>query len=148
MKISTKGRYGLRSMIDLAINSANNTPVFISDIAKRQNLSEKYLEHIFSALQKAGLVRAIRGRRGGYLLQKRPEEITLNEIIQALEGKISLVECVSDPNICPMAKRCVTRDLWHDLSGKIKEYLNGHSLHDLMEMQKTKGQDDTFLYYI
>ncbi|HOJ70268.1 MAG TPA: Rrf2 family transcriptional regulator [Syntrophorhabdaceae bacterium] len=148
MKISTKGRYGLRSMIDLAINSSGNTPVFISDIAKRQHLSEKYLEHIFGALHKAGLVRSIRGRKGGYLLQKNPEEITLSEIITALEGKISLVECVLDPDICPSAKKCVTRDLWQGLSDKINEYLSSHTLNDLIQMQKSREQNDTLMYYI
>lgn len=148
MKISTRGRYGLRSMIDLAINSSDNTPVYISDIAKRQKVSEKYLEHIFSALHKAGLVRAIRGRKGGYLLQRKPEEIKLSEIITALEGKISLVECVSDPNLCSSSGHCATRELWQGLSNQINEYLSGHTLYDLIHMQSSMMQKETLMYYI
>src|SRR5512146_640614 len=103
MKVSTKGRYGLRAMMDLAANQRDGTPVFLSDIARRQAVSEKYLEHIFAALKTAGLVHTVRGRKGGFLLSKSPTEITASTIITALEGPCTVVDCVPRPNVCPRA---------------------------------------------
>ena len=94
MKISTKGRYGLRAMMDLAANQKDDVPVFLADIARRQAISEKYLEQIFAALRAAGLVRTVRGRKGGFLLNKPPAEITAGAIITVLEGPCILVDCV------------------------------------------------------
>jgi Rrf2 family transcriptional regulator, cysteine metabolism repressor len=148
MKISTKGRYGLRALIDLAEYGRPNAPVFLSDIAKRQSVSEKYLEHIFSALLKSGLVKAYRGRKGGYLLNKDPESITLNEVISILEGPCSLVDCVSDEKACPKTGTCVTRDVWKTLGNKIEEVLNGYTVASLLQMQKEKTQKDSLMYYI
>jgi Rrf2 family transcriptional regulator, cysteine metabolism repressor len=148
MKISTKGRYGVRALIDLAAYGSGNSPVYLSDIAKRQNVSEKYLEHIFSALLKSGLVKAFRGRKGGYLLNRNPEGITLNEIISVLEGPCSLVDCVADEKACPKSDICVTRDVWKALGNRIEEVLKGYTLASLLEMQKEKTQKDSLMYYI
>jgi Rrf2 family transcriptional regulator, cysteine metabolism repressor len=148
MKISTKGRYGLRAMIDLAAQDTPGTPVFLSDIAKRQGLSEKYLEHIFGALHKAGLIKALRGRNGGYLLSKLPAEITLNEILTVLEGPCSVVDCVSDAKSCPKTDKCVTREVWTMLGTKIEEVLNEFTLASLVERQKTINQQDVLMYNI
>lgn len=148
MKISTKGRYGLRAMIDLAAYGAEGTPVFLSDIAKRQGISEKYLEHIFGMLHKANLVKALRGRKGGYLLQKQPDEISLNEIITVLEGPCSLVDCVNDVKVCTKVETCATRDIWMILGNKIKELLNGYTLSALVRMQGEKARQDTIMYHI
>ncbi|OPY74501.1 MAG: HTH-type transcriptional regulator CymR [Syntrophorhabdus sp. PtaU1.Bin058] len=148
MKISTKGRYGLRAMIDLAAYGAAGNPVFLSDIAKRQGVSEKYLEHIFGTLNKAGLVKALRGRKGGYLLQKQPDEISLKEIIAALEGPCSLVDCVSDVKACQKVETCITRDVWKILGKKIEEFLNGYTLSTLVRMQGEKARQDTIMYHI
>jgi Rrf2 family protein len=148
MKISTKGRYGLRAMLDLATHGADGTPVYLSDIAKRQGLSEKYLEHIFSSLHKAGLVKALRGRKGGYLLTKQPDEININEIITVLEGPCSLVDCVTDANSCPKTDTCVTREVWSLLGTKIEEVLTGYTLAALAERQMQKTQHNMPMYHI
>jgi len=148
MKISTKGRYGLRAMIDLASNGASGAPVFLSDIAKRQGVSEKYLEHIFSALHKGGIVKAQRGRKGGYLLCRAPDQVTINDIITVLEGPCNLVDCVSDTSACSKSNGCVTRDIWSMLGSTIQETLSGYTLASLLEMQQAKGQQDSMMYYI
>jgi Rrf2 family protein len=148
MKISTKGRYGLRAMIDLASHGRNGTPVFLSEIAKRQDVSEKYLEHIFSALQKGGIVKAQRGRKGGYLLSHTADQITLNDILSVLEGPCNLVDCVSDSNSCQKATTCVTREIWTTLGSKIEEVLNGYTLASLVRMQQLKSLNDPMMYYI
>lgn len=148
MRISTKGRYGLRAMIDLASHGRNGTPVFLSEIAKRQGVSEKYLEHIFSALQKGGVVKAQRGRKGGYLLSHTPDQITLNDILSVLEGPCNLVDCVNDSNSCPKATACVTREIWAVLGNKIGEVLNGYTLASLVRMQQLKTLNDPMMYYI
>jgi Rrf2 family protein len=148
MKISTKGRYGLRAMIDLAANGTSGIPVFLSDIAKRQGVSEKYLEHIFSSLHKGGIVKAQRGRKGGYLLSRAADQITLNDIITVLEGPCDLVDCVSDTAVCFKSDTCVTRDIWGRLGSKIQEVLSGYTLASLVEMQQLKGRQDSMMYYI
>ena len=110
MRLSTKGRYGTRAMLDLALNFGKE-PVLLRDIARRQEVSEKYLEHSVSALRKAGLVRSIRGARGGYVLAKPPSEIRLSEIMEVLEGSMAPVDCVDDAHVCHRANLCVSREL-------------------------------------
>lgn len=148
MKISTKGRYGLRAMIDLARNGTNGTPVFLSDIAKRQAVSEKYLEHIFSALNKGGIVKAQRGRKGGYLLDRSADRITILDIITVLEGPCTLVDCVQDITVCNKSSVCVTREIWNKTGAAIRNVLNSYTLASLVEMQELKGQQDSMMYYI
>jgi Rrf2 family protein len=146
--MSTKGRYGLRAMMDLAANQKDEVPVFLADIAKRQEISEKYLEHIFAALRAAGLIHTVRGRKGGFLLNKSPSEITANEIITALEGPCRLVDCVDKPKVCPRSATCATRDIWTLLGGKMDEFLSGFTLDQLARMQEEKSGKDTAMYYI
>lgn len=149
MKISTKGRYGLRAMIDLASQGRSSTPVFLSEIARRQDVSEKYLEHIFSALQKGGIVKAQRGRKGGYLLNRAADQITLNDIISVLEGPCgNLVDCVNDANSCSKTATCVTREIWALLGNKIEEILSEYTLASLVRMQQLKTLNDPMMYYI
>ena len=149
MKISTKGRYGLRAMIDLASHGRSSTPVFLSEIARRQDVSEKYLEHIFSALQKGGIVKAQRGRKGGYLLNRAADQITLNDIISVLEGPCgNLVDCVNDANSCSKTGTCVTREIWALLGNKIEEILSEYTLASLVRMQQLKTLNDPMMYYI
>ncbi len=148
MKISTKGRYGLRAMIDIAAKSTDGTPVFLSEIAKRQGVSEKYLEHIFSILHKAGLVKAIRGRKGGYLLNREPHQISLYEIISTLEGPCTLVDCVDDQKACSRFETCVTRDIWKLLGERIEECLRDYNLSTLVRMQAEKARQETIMYHI
>jgi Rrf2 family protein len=148
MKISTKGRYGLRALVDLSINGKSGSPVFLSDIARRQGISEKYLEQIATQLQRAGLVKTMRGRKGGYLLNKSENEIKLNEIIKILEGPICVVNCVSEPDTCSRSSLCSTRDIWSILSNKIEEVLSGYTLADLAMLQEEKTGNETSIYYI
>lgn len=148
MKISTKGRYGLRALIDLATYGGVNNPVYLSDIAKRQGISEKYLEHIFSSLNRSGLVKSVRGRKGGYFLGVSAGNITLDTILNVLEGSCTLVDCVSDPNICTKSDICATRDVWQMIGNKIEEVMKGVTLAHLAEKQKEKLNQDTPMYYI
>ena len=148
MKISTKGRYGVRAMIDLASHAQNGTPVFLSEIARRQGISEKYLEHIFSALQKAGVVKAQRGRNGGYLLSRSADQITLNDIFSILEGPSNLVDCVTDAKACNKIGTCVTREIWTALGDKIEGTLKEYTLASLVRMQQLKTLNDPLMYYI
>lgn len=148
MKISTKGRYGLRAMMDLATSGKNGVPVYLSDIAKRQAISEKYLEHIIGALHKAGLVKAIRGRKGGYLLNKLPDQITVNDILAVLEGPCNLVHCVTDVSVCPRTESCATRDIWMMLGKKIEEAMSNLTLASVVELQREKCEKSVPMYHI
>ena len=148
MKVSTKGRYGLRAMMDLAASQGEGKPVFLSDIARRQGISEKYLEHIFSSLRAAGLVTTVRGRKGGFLLAKAPSEITASSIITSLEGPCVLVDCVSKPKTCNKSEDCAARDIWSLLGRKIEEVLSGFTLEQLVDMQEEKSDKDRSMYYI
>jgi len=135
--------------MDLAAFGASGTPVFLSDIAKRQALSEKYLEHIFGALHKAGLVKAVRGRKGGYLLNRLPVDITVSHILTVLEGPCNtLVDCVTDVTVCPKTDVCATRDIWTVLGSKIEETLSSYTLADVVERQREKSGKEALMYHI
>jgi Rrf2 family transcriptional regulator, cysteine metabolism repressor len=122
--------------------------VFLSDIAKRQNVSEKYLEHIFSALHKGGIVKAQRGRKGGYLLERPADRITILDIITILEGPCTLVDCVQNTAVCDKSSICVTREIWNKLGTTIRNTLSDYTIASLAEMQALKGQQDSMMYYI
>ncbi len=147
MRLSTKGRYGARAMLDLALNSGKG-PVLLRDIAKRQEVSEKYLEHSITALRKAGLVRSIRGARGGYVLAKSPSQIRLSEIMEVLEGSMAPVECVDDPEVCRRAQLCVTRDIWSKMKEAIDNILESVTLQDMVEEQNKKKNSKAIVYNI
>lgn len=134
MLVSTKGRYGLRSMVDLAINGANN-PLPLRVIAERQGISESYLEQVFATLRKAGLVKAVRGSFGGYVLARSASAITVEEVLTTLEGPLIPVTCVEDSasTNCPRIESCLTYPLWKDLSNKIEEILSSTTLQDLVD---------------
>jgi Rrf2 family cysteine metabolism transcriptional repressor len=148
MKISTKGRYGLRALVDLSIYGKTGAPVLLSDIAKRQGISEKYLEQIANRLHKSGLVKTVRGRKGGYLLNKRESEIRLTDIFEILEGPICLVDCVAKPGLCKKSSLCSARDIWSMLSDTIIETLSRYTLADLVNMQNEKTNAEAPMYYI
>ena len=136
MKISTKGRYALRLMLDIALNDAK-TPVRIKDIAERQQISDKYLEQIVSSLNKAGFVKSLRGPQGGYRLTKKPEEYTVGMILRLIEGSLAPVACLDDDiNNCPRADRCPTLILWEKLYDAISEVVDNITLADLISWQK------------
>ena len=130
MKISTKGRYASRLMLDIALNDAK-TPVRIKDIAERQQISDKYLEQIVSSLNKAGFVKSLRGPQGGYRLTKKPEEYTVGMILRLIEGSLAPVACLDDDiNNCTRADRCPTLILWEKLYDAISEVVDNITLAD------------------
>ncbi len=148
MKISTKGRYGLRAVLDIALNE-HLGPVTIHSIAKRQEISERYLEQLLISLKQNGLIKSIRGFQGGYILNKEPQGITVADIVTALEGPILLVECVNDakPGSCSRVEFCVTRKVWQDLQSSITELLSSYSLEDLL-IETKKNQEEGHHYCI
>ena len=147
MKLSTKGRYASRLMLDLALNY-DRRPVFLRDIAKRQEISEKYLGQLTLPLKAAGLINSIRGAHGGYALARRPQDITLKEVVLAVEGDLNLVECLATPKMCHRADLCVTRDIWSRLTQKMTEVLESTTLQDMVKMQSQKQQFQPLIYSI
>ena len=138
MKISTKGRYALRLMIDLASNS-NGNPISLKDVAKRQGISDKYLEQIISVLNKAGYVRSVRGAQGGYLLKMEPSEHTVGMILRLTEGSLSPVACVEDDTIaCDKIDSCVTVMVWKKINDAVNNVVDNITLQDLVDWQNEK----------
>ena len=131
MRLSTRGRYGTRLMVDLAQHYANG-PVPLAEIAKRQDLSAKYLEQLIILLKGAGLIRSVRGRRGGYMLARKPEKISVGEIVETLEGKLAVVDCVLDPDLCYRSMECPTRHIWQGMTDVLKKQLFSLSLMDIV----------------
>ncbi len=147
MKLSTRGRYGTRALLELALHQGEG-PVLLRDIARRQQISLPYLEHLITPLIAAGIVRSTRGARGGVLLARPSEEIRLSEIIQLLEGSIAPSECVNNPEVCMRSGFCATRDIWSELKKAINGVLESTTLRDLVERQKRKEQPEEAMYYI
>ncbi|MCF2668356.1 RrF2 family transcriptional regulator [Faecalicatena contorta] len=133
MKISTKGRYALRIMIDLARHDEGSY-IRLKDIAERQNITLKYMEQIMPLLTKAGYVRSYRGNNGGYMLARKPEEYTVGDILRTTEGSMAPIACIEDrPNRCPRCEECTTLPFWEGLWKVINEYTDRYTLADLME---------------
>ena len=144
MKITTKGRYALRLMLDLALNNSGK-PVRIRDVSVRQNISDKYLEQIISVLNKARFVRSIRGPQGGYLLTRRPEEYTVGMILRLTEGSMAPVDCVDEElGHCPKMTECATSVVWKRLNDAISDVIDNITLQDLVDWQIVKNGE----YYI
>lgn len=135
MRISTKGRYALRLMLDLAMHN-NGEYITIKSIASRQDISEKYLEQIISILNHAGYVKSVRGAHGGYMLAKSPDYYTVGDILRQTEGSIAPVDCVENENECMRDKDCITRLVWLELYEKIKDVLDHITLQDLVDRSK------------
>ena len=149
MRLSTKTRYGLRLMFSLGLHFDRTTIIDLGSIAKEEDISGKYLEQIISPLKAAGLVRSTRGIHGGYRLARDPSEISLKQIVETLEGDLSLVECVKNKNACSRITKCVTQEVWNRLSAEISAVLSSISIHDLVEMHKKKIHRSTVdMYYI
>ena len=136
MKISTKGRYALRVMIDLAMNS-NGKYISLKDIAERQEISNKYLEQIISLLNKAGYLETARGNTGGYKLTKQPKEYKVGDILRATEGDLTPIYCLTEDGKCNRQKNCKTYSFWKELDNVINEYIDSKTLEDLIK-QKSK----------
>ena len=144
LKLTTKGRYGLRAVIDLAMY-AKNEPVSLSDVAERQNISISYLEQLVAKLKKAGIVQSTRGAQGGYALAKAPEEISVGEILRALEGSLSPVDCSAvdgeGETECSASNFCVTKYVWKRINDSINETVNNIFLSELLTESENVKSD-------
>ena len=141
MKISTKGRYGLRILMDLALHESEK-PRLIRDIAKSQQISEKYISRLVIALRKGGMIRSIRGVNGGFYLARKPEEITLLDVIEVMEGQLSIVDCVKSPKRCAMHENCAPREIWCKLNDEIRDLMRQTTLADILESYKKQSARD------
>ncbi len=147
MKISTKGRYALRMMIDLALNETGD-PVKLKDIAARQEISEKYLEQIIAMLNKAGYVQSIRGAKGGYVLAKKPEEYTVGMILRIIEGPLLPVDCLDENSECQRSTKCVTAKVWRKIDDAINSVVDNITLQDLVEWHHEGENQEWIAWYI
>ena len=135
MRLTTKSRYGTRLILDLAIY-AKEGPVPLGEVAKRQKISVKYLEQLIIPLKKGEFIRSVRGPKGGHMLAKRPEKITVGEIVKILEGGIDLAGCVTNPDECQRSGGCPTRSVWEEATRAMYDKLNSITLKEILE----KGQ--------
>ncbi len=145
LKISTKGRYALRMMIDLA-EHANEGYITLKDIAERQEISKKYLEQIVTLLNTANLLRANRGYQGGYMLAQTPDKYTVGQILRITEGSLAPVSCLdTEPNLCHRSENCKTLPVWEGLAKVISEYLDGITLQHILENGDKVGMNGDFI---
>ena len=142
MKLSTRGRYGVRLMLDLALHYGEG-PILLKDIAERQGISEKYLWQLINPLKTTGLVNSLRGAHGGYVLGKSPEAISIKAILQVLEGSLCLVDCVDNPALCERSISCISRDIWGEASKNMQQTLEDTTLAAMVERQKDKLKNET-----
>jgi len=133
IRISTKGRYGTRFMLELAINYGKN-PMLLKDIARNQEISEGYLQHIVDALKGGGLIFSSRVGHGGYTLSRRPEQITLRDILSILEGSINLVECIDNAEVCNRSDDCISRVIWAEIGNKLSTSLQEVTLQRMVDL--------------
>jgi len=147
MKLSTKVRYGLRAMIDLAVQDSD-TPVLVQDIAKRQRVSKKYLENLLVTLKASGLVRSVRGAKGGYGLNRPADRITVEDIMVSLDGPVAYTDCASRPDYCDQIHCCAAHELWVKLTQSALKVLRETTLQMLAEREREKQADTTLMYYI
>ncbi len=146
MKISTRARYGLRLMFNLTLYYGKG-PQLLKEIAKREEISEKYLSQIIIPLKTAGLINSTRGAHGGYILGKDPKNITVKDIFEAIEGKINVVECINNQKSCSMVSSCECRDVWYKLNDSIINSLESVTLHDILSQHYKKTQE-SFIFAI
>jgi Rrf2 family protein len=154
MRLSTKSRYGVRAIFDIAYHS-EGLETQVNDISRRQEISPRYIEQIFQKLKKAGIIGSKRGPKGGYFLVKKPEEITVGQIIRVTEGDIDPVLCLDpdDPDQpCGRSKECVTRIIWNEAGNRLKEYFDSVTIRNLcenaQEMGIKKEMRGRLMYYI
>lgn len=134
MKLSTKGRYGVKAMFELSLSDGKG-PIALNNIAEKQRISVSYLEQLFSSLRKAGLVKSIRGAQGGYVLGKKPKDITVGDIIRTLEGSLAPSDCVGDDESkeCNRANQCVTRIVWERIRDSVNDVIDTMTLQDMID---------------
>ncbi len=141
MKLSTRTRYAVRAMIELAQNETSK-PLQLKIIAERQDISVKYLEQLMAVLRSAGLIRSVRGSKGGYVLSKAANQVRLSDILHCLEGSVTTVECVEDSQSCVRAAECAARQVWVKVQRAIEEVLQSITLQDVVNMTKDAKQLD------
>ena len=141
MKLSTRTRYGIRAILELAQNNSKR-PLQLRIIAQHQDISVKYLEQLMSILRSAGFVRSMRGAKGGYMLAKAPNQVKLSDVFDCLEGHVTTVECVEDENYCARSADCVARQVWAQVQEAIKDVLQSITLQDLVDRAKDKKMLD------
>jgi Rrf2 family iron-sulfur cluster assembly transcriptional regulator len=154
MRLSTKSRYGVRALFDIAYHS-EGLETQVKDISRRQGIPPRYLEQIFQKLRRSGIIGSKRGPSGGYFLNKKPEEITIGEVIRTTEGNIAPVLCL-DPEDksqpCGRSGECVTQVIWNEAGNRLKEYFDSITVKDLCQMARSMGLkkelDQRFMYYI
>ena len=142
MRVSTKGRYGLRILLDVAVHEEKG-PVALRDISRRQGISQKYLWQVVNPLKMAGLLRATRGAHGGYVLARSPVRISIRDIVEILEGPVSVVACVTAPGMCDRSASCAARDAWAEVESKLQEAMQGITLQQLLEQQARQDQAES-----
>ena len=140
MRISTRGRYALRMMLDMALADSGK-PVRVKEIAERQEISEKYMEQIMSILNKAGFVRSVRGPQGGYFLTRKPEEYTVGMILRLTEGSLAPVACVEEENTCEKIHDCATILVWQKMNEAINDVVDHMTLQDLVDYEMKECSD-------
>ncbi len=141
MKISTKGRYALRLMLDLAVHGTDGY-IPLKEIASRQGISDKYLEQIITQLNRVGYVKSVRGAQGGYRLAHPPADYTVGMILRLMEGSLAPVDCLEDGRVCDRAEDCVTVEVWRQLKEAVDQVVDNITLQDLLERQQAKNVMD------
>jgi Rrf2 family protein len=139
MKITTKFRYGLRVLLDLAMHASNKRPRMLKDIAKNQDISEKYLSLLAIKLRRAGFISSVRGAGGGYKLAKSPKMILLIDVFEVMEGPLAIVECLQQPDCCPRSKRCSAQILWAQINQQIRNIFAQYTLQYVLDLQHVGG---------
>jgi Rrf2 family protein len=147
MKLSTRTHSMVQALLDLELHREGDSPVPLKDIARRQEISHAYLEQMITPLIAGGLIRSIRGPKGGVVLTKHAKDINLKEIVEILEGATDPVECLVNAKICPRSRLCATRDTWGEMKIAIDRVLVSTTLQDLAERQKNKEKEEG-MYYI
>lgn len=136
MKLSTRGRYGLKAVYQLAIDYVGD-PIPIKEIADKQNLSESYLEQLFSTLRKDGIINSVRGAQGGYILTREPKDITVGQILRSLEGDMAPSECILEGEMeCSLEEQCVTRFVWIKIKESVDSVIDSITLQDMINDRK------------
>lgn len=148
VKISTKGRYGLRAMVDLAVHSKGGH-VALNSIAERQDVSGIYLEQVFSTLRKAGLVKSVKGSQGGYVLSDDPSKLTVGAVLRALEGDLSIVDLEEDiKNATQGVRYCIATKVWEKVNECINDVVDSMTLEDLADKHRRLNENQQLMYYI
>lgn len=147
MKINTKTRYGLRTLLELALNSNNTGGIYQKEIAERQNISNRYLDHIIASLKTAGLVTNVSGKKSGYKLSKQPSEISMYDVYKAFDNRMQIIDCLADDASCPGILSCSAREFWQNLNNSIIKHMESVKLTDIAENQKSINKTKTNIMY-